>query len=165
MKKTFRVLGVILLTILVALLSIRLFIVVALMALGITLATALQDGRDKVKGSIVFHKCCSTIQWTFVAFYLFGIDLLPVGHRIWQFPIGMIAVSLLLFIWTVTNTHTILDEAQPRFYGSKLEKTNTLIAAISLFLALIFSQFAYHDGILPLNLNPAALGQVQAGKS
>jgi hypothetical protein len=127
--------------ILVGYVSVKLLIVMAIMAFGIAIATAIEKEKKDFRPSIVFHKCCVTVQWVFISFYLFGADSLPADSPLKMYLIAMIPISGILYVALARNTHIILAGDSPEFMSTRNEKTNVVVALIALGIMLFF---AYH---------------------
>jgi len=141
MKLFFKIAAVVALAVVTAYSSYKLLIVMAVMAFGVAIATAIEKEKKDFRASVVFHKCCVTAQWVFISFYLFGIDRLPAGSWVRKYSIAMIPISGLLYIALAKNTHGVLGALDPEFLKTRAEKVNAILAFISLVVMLVF---AYH---------------------
>ncbi len=134
------VLLVALLAILVTYTSLKLLIMLAIMAFGSAIATLIEKGRDEFSLGIVFHKCCSTAQWAFISYYLFGMEHLTSLRMQYAFG-AMIAISGLLYVVTAVNTRQIVEGPDPRPFSTGTQKMNAIIALITLLAMVGFSYY------------------------
>src|SRR5260370_17749819 len=113
MKHSFILCECLFLVAVVAYASVKLLIVIAVMAFGIAIATAIEKEKKDFRPSVVFHKCCATVQWVFITFYLFALDRLPTESSLKPYLIAMIPISGLFYVGRARNTHIILAEPKP----------------------------------------------------
>ncbi len=139
MKNTFLLCACLFLVALVAYASVKLLIVIAVMAFGIAIATAIEKEKKDFRPSVVFHKCCATVQWVFITFYLFALDRLPTESSLKPYLIAMIPISGLFYVGLARNTHIILAEPKPEFFATSSEKKNLVIAGVALAIVVFLA--------------------------
>ncbi len=139
MKNTILLCGCLALGGVVAFASVKLLIVIAVMAFGIGIATAIEKEKKDFRPSVVLHKCCATVQWVFITFYLFALDRLPAESSLKPYLIAMIPISGLFYLGLARNTHIILAEQKPELFATPSERKNLVIASVALAIAVFFA--------------------------
>ena len=124
----------------------RVMITTILMVVGVVVASlvraAVAHDPKPFRWPFVFHKCCVTIHWAFISFYVFSFDSLRKNLRFSPFDIEIMIVLSSILIYTIGNliTRTLLDAPNnPGFLSTNRERENVLLAAISLTIALVFA--------------------------
>jgi hypothetical protein len=141
MKTVVRVIVATALTGLVAVVSPRVFVLIILMAASVLIATIIEF-KDAFRGTIVFHRCCSTVHWIFISFYVFTFDGLWASRIGRLYLFGAILISIVLYGFATVNTYRILQVSNHSYFGTKDEKRSVYLAIWSLLVVLGFAIFA-----------------------